>query len=79
MFVEIFLQLLIRKIDVELFKPVNGKVLKAKDIQNTHKCKLVLPATNSDVNLFQNPAEEVGIETHGGGISGVFSLDTQEY
>lgn len=68
-FVEIFLQLFICKVDVELLKPIDGKVLKAKDVQHTHKGEGIFSSTNSDIDFFQDPAEKVGIETHGGGVT----------
>lgn len=68
-FVEILLQLLIGKIDVELLKSIDLKVLKPKNVQNTNEGKLLLPTTNPHVYLLQDPAEEVCVESHGSGVT----------
>ncbi len=74
MFVEVLLQLLVGEVDVELFKTVHLEVLKAKDVQDSSEDKFVLPPANTNVDLVQDPLEEVGVETHGGGVTRVRSL-----
>ena len=74
MFVEILLKFLISKVYIELLKTVHFKVLKPKNVQDTNESKLVLSSTNTQVDLLQDPLEEVGVESHGGGVSGVRSL-----
>ena len=76
MFVEVLLKLLVGKVDVELLKSVHHKVLKAEDVQHSHEGKLVLSSLDAVVDLLQDPAKQVGIETHGSGVSRVISLIT---
>ena len=42
MFVEVFLELLVGKIDVELLESVHLKILKPKNVQNSDKDKRLL-------------------------------------
>ena len=61
MLVEILLQLLVGEVDVELFEPVHLEVLKAKNVQDTNECKLLLPSSDPDVDLLQDPLEKVRV------------------
>ena len=63
-FVEVFLELLVGKIDIELLKAVHGEVFKAKDVKDTHKGKLLRCTPDPCIDLPQDPAEQAGIETH---------------
>ena len=63
--VEVLLQLLVGKVDVELLKAIHFKILKAKDVQDSYEGKLVLPSSNTYIDLLQNPLKEVGIQSHG--------------
>lgn len=63
-FVEVFLELLVGKVDVELLKAVHSEVFKAKDVKDTHKGKLLLCTPDPRIDLPQDPAEQAGIETH---------------
>ena len=69
MLVEVLLEFLVGKVDVELFKSIHFKVLKSKNVQDTDERKLVLTSFDSDVDSLENPAEQVGIDTHGRGIT----------
>lgn len=73
-FVEELLKFLVGKVDAKLLKPVHRKVLKAEDIENSNESKLVLPTLDTSVDFLQDPAEEVGIDTHGSGVTRVSSL-----
>lgn len=74
MLVEILLQFLIGKVNIELLKAIHFKVLEPKNVQDANESKLVLSPTYAQVDLLQDPLEQVGIESHGGGVSGVRSL-----
>ena len=63
-FVEVLLELLVGKVDIELLKAVHSEVFKAKDVKDTHKGKLLLCTPNPCIDLPQDPAEQAGIETH---------------
>lgn len=76
MLVEELLELLVGKVDTELLKTIHCKVLKTENIQYTDECKLVLSSLDSRINPLQDPAEEVGIDTHGGRVTGVSGLRT---
>ena len=51
MLVEVLLKLLVGKVDVELLKTVHSEILEAKDVQDAHKGKLLLPTSNPPVDL----------------------------
>ncbi len=74
MFIEELLKFLVGKVDTKLLKPVHCKVLKAKNIEDSNKNKTVLSTLDSSVDFLQNPAEKVGIDTHGSGVTRVSSL-----
>ena len=79
MLIEVFLKLLIGKINVELFKAIHFKILKSKNVKHSNKGKLVLSSPDSHVDSLQDPAKQVGIDTHRSGITRVFSLHYEEY
>ena len=64
MLVEVFLKLLIGKVDVELLKTVHSEILEAKDVKDTHKGELILPTSYPPVDLSQDPAEQASIQAH---------------
>ncbi len=74
MLVEVLLQLLVGKVDVELLKPVHVEVLEAKDVQNANEREASVRPLDPGVDALQDPLEQVGIETHGCGVPGITSL-----
>ena len=79
MLIEVFLEFLVGKIDVELFKSIHFEILKSKNVKHSDKGKLVLSSSDSHVDSLQDPAKQVGIDTHSSGITRVFSLHYEEY
>ena len=77
MLVEILLQLLVGKVDVELFESIDLKVFKSKDIQYADEGKVIFSSFNACIDLLQDPAKEVGIQSHGSRVSGVPSLSVK--
>lgn len=75
MFVEVLLEFLIGKIDVELFKSIHFEVLESENVEHSDEGKLVLSSSDSHVDSLQNPPKQVGIDTHRSGVTGVFSLE----
>lgn len=75
MFVEVLLKLLVGKVDVELFKSIHFKVFKTENVQHSNEGELVLSSFDSGVDPLQDPAKEVGVHTHGGGVTRVFGLE----
>ena len=75
MLVEVLLEFLISKVDVELFKPIHFKVFKPKNVEYSNEGEFILPSSDSNVDPLQNPSEQVGIDTHGSGVSRIFSLE----
>ena len=73
MLVEVLLQLLIGKVDVELLKAVHFKVLEPEDVEHPNEGKL-LPSPDASVDPLQDPAEEIGIQGHGHGVTRVLGL-----
>ena len=73
MLVEVLLQLLIGKVNVELLKAVHLKVLKTKNVQHPDKLEGFL-AQKSVVDTIQDPSKYVGIQGHANGISRVTCL-----
>ena len=74
-FVEVFLKLLVGKVDVELFKSIHFKVFKTENVQHSNEREFVLSSLYSGVDPLQDPAKEVGVHTHGGRVTGVFGLE----
>ena len=63
--VEVLLQLLVGKVDVELLKAIHFKILKAKDVQDSYEGKFSLSSSNACIDLLQNPLKETVIQSHG--------------
>ena len=77
-FVEVLLEFLVGKIDVELFKSIHFEILESENVEHSDKGKLVLSSSDSHVDSLQNPPKQVGIDTHCSGVTGVFSLEHKE-
>lgn len=54
-FVEVLLEFLVGKIDVELFKSIHFKVLESENVEHSDKLELVLSSSDSHVDSLQNP------------------------
>lgn len=63
--VEVLLEFLICKVDVELFKSIHFKVLEAKNVQYSDEGELVLTTSDSVIDALENPSKQVGIDAHG--------------
>ena len=57
MLIEVFLELLVGKIYVELFKSVHFEILESKNVEHSNKGKLVLPSSDSHVDSLQDPTK----------------------
>ena len=69
MLVEVLLQLLVGKVDVELLEAVDLKVLKAKDVEHPDEGEPLQASFDSDVDAVEDPAKEVGVKSHGHRVS----------
>ena len=78
MLIKVFLEFLIGKVDVELFKSIYFKILESKNVKHSNKGKFVLSSSDSHIDSLQDPAKQVGIDTHRSGITRVFSLNYEE-
>lgn len=76
--VEVLLEFLVGKIDVELFKPIHFEILESENVKYSDKGELVLSSSDSHVDSLQNPSKQVGIDTHRSGVTGVFSLENKK-
>ena len=76
--VEVLLEFLVGKIDVELFKSIHFEILESENVEHSDKGKLVLSSSDSHVDSLQNPPKQVGIDTHCSGVTGVFSLEHKQ-
>ena len=71
--VEILLQLLVGEVDVELLEAVHLEVLEPKDVEHPNEGEL-LSSFDASVDPLQDPAEEIGVQRHGHGVSRVLGL-----
>jgi hypothetical protein len=76
--IEVLLEFLVGKINVELFKSIHFEILESENVEYSDKGKLVLPSSDSHVDSLQNPPKQVGIDTHRRGVTRIFSLEYKE-
>ena len=69
MTVKILLQLLVGKIDIKLFKPVDFKVFKTEDVKDTNRTERRAAVPESYVDPLENPTKQTGVQRHGHGIT----------
>ena len=74
MLIEIFLEFLVREIDIELLESIHREILESENVQDADETKRLV-SVDTRIDFLENPTKRCRIQRHRHGIARISGLN----